>query len=132
LKISVSDFLTLFSARTGEKFFFHVPPAPILLAGGVIALALSSVLSIFWPASTPDGILTEGLESDMGTFAFVWIYCLLFWFIQDGLKVLVYKWMYATNFNNISLSGVVVLPDSAMKLIEDLEKALAVNEAADH
>jgi H+-transporting ATPase len=132
LKISVSDFLTLFSARTGEKFFFQVPPAPILLAGGVIALTLSSLLAILWPQSKPDGIVTEGLESDMGTFAFVWIYCLIFWFIQDFLKVMVYKWMYATNFNNISRSGVVVLPDSAKKLIDDLEKALAMNDATGH
>ena len=34
LKISISDFFTLFSARTGERFFYSSPPAPVLLAAG--------------------------------------------------------------------------------------------------
>ncbi|GKY97574.1 hypothetical protein MPSEU_000715900 [Mayamaea pseudoterrestris] len=123
LKVSVSDFLTLFSARTNDKFFFQIKPALILLIGGVIALTLSSLLSIFWPQSTPDGILTEGLRSDMGLFGFVWIFCIFFWFIQDVLKVLTYKYMYRVNFNNISKSGVVELPESAQKLIADFEAA---------
>merc|ERR1712190_264942 len=33
LKVSVSDFLTLFSARAGGDWFFMVKPAPILLCG---------------------------------------------------------------------------------------------------
>ena len=35
LKVSISDFLTLFSARTGERFFFSSPPAPVLLVAGL-------------------------------------------------------------------------------------------------
>lgn len=124
LKVSVSDFLTLFSARTGDKFFFQVKPAPILMMGGCMALGLSSILAIFWPLTYPDGIPTEGLRNDMGVFAFVWIFCLIFWFIQDILKVLAYKFLYKVNFNNISRTGVVVLPESAKKLIEDFDSAL--------
>jgi H+-transporting ATPase len=131
LKVSVSDFLTLFSSRTGDNWFWSVPPAPILFAGGFIALTISSLLSIFWPESEPDGIETDGLRSDMGVFAFTWLFCLVFWFIQDAGKVLVYKWMYKFNFNGISTSGVVVLPQSAINLAEDLEKAL-VNQTAHH
>ena len=101
LKVSVSDFLTLFSARTGPLFFWQIRPATILLCGGVIALTISSFLSIFWPLSKPDGILTEGLRSNMPVFAFVWLYCIFFWFLQDFAKVWTYKWMYKTNFNNI-------------------------------
>lgn len=107
LKVSVSDFLTLFSARTGEKFFWQIKPAPILLLGGTIALTISSLLSIFWPQSTPDGILTEGLRNDMGLFVFVWLFCLVFWLIQDASKVAVYKYMFKTNFNGINDTGVV-------------------------
>ncbi|EEC48516.1 P3A, P type ATPase, partial [Phaeodactylum tricornutum CCAP 1055/1] len=87
LKVSVSDFLTLFSARTGQLFFWQVKPAPILMAGGLVALSISSLLSIFWPDSEPDGILSQGLQGQIGLFAFVWIYCVIFWFIQDFLKV---------------------------------------------
>jgi H+-transporting ATPase len=91
LKVSVSDFLTLFSARTGRFFFWHVYPAPLLFAGGVLALTISSLLAIFWPKTSPDGIPTEGLRDNMGLFGFVWAFCIFFWFIQDAAKVLVYK-----------------------------------------
>lgn len=91
LKVSVSDFLTLFSARTAEFFFWKVAPAPILLGGGFFALTISSVLAVFWPKSTPDGIETLGLSSNIGLFFFVWIFCLIFWLIQDVAKVLSYK-----------------------------------------
>lgn len=91
LKVSVSDFLTLFSARTGRSYFWQVKPGPVLLAGGLFALTVSSILSIVWPESTLDGIEVEGLKQDIGLFFFVWIFCLIFWFIQDLLKVLAYR-----------------------------------------
>ena len=107
LKVSVSDFLTLFSARTGPLFFWQIRPATILLCGGIIALTVSSLLSIFWPKSMPDGILTEGLQSNMPVFAFVWFYCIFFWFLQDFAKVAAYRYMYKTNFNNIKAIPIV-------------------------
>merc|ERR1711967_2254 len=61
LKVSVSDFLTLFSARAGGDWFFMVKPAPILLCGAMIALSCSTMFAMFWPKSYPDGIQTEGL-----------------------------------------------------------------------
>jgi H+-transporting ATPase len=124
LKVSVSDFLTLFSARTGVKYFFQVPPAPVLFCGATFALTLSSLLSIFWPSSTPDGIPTEGLRNDMGLFGFVWIYCIIFFFIQDVCKVQCYRIMFKTNFNGISTTGVVVFPESTKKLVNELREAL--------
>jgi H+-transporting ATPase len=148
LKVSVSDFLTLFSARTGRLYFWQVRPAPILLCGGVFALTVSSLLSIFWPKTKPDGIETEGLKTEMGLFVFVWLFCLLFWLIQDLCKVWAYKvsatvcftterqqvkvlilffcsqLMYRYNFYNISGTGVVILPESAKLLIKEMEEAL--------
>jgi H+-transporting ATPase len=134
LKVSVSDFLTLFSARTSEYFFWHVAPAPILFCGAMIALTASSLVSIFWPKSTPDSISTEGLRSDMSLFVFVWLFCLIFWFIQDLAKVLAYKYMHATNFCQINQTGVVQLPESAKRLSEELDKALLeeTNKQAGH
>jgi H+-transporting ATPase len=124
LNVSVSTFLTLFSARTSDKFFFQIRPAGILFVGGVFSLTLSSILAVFWPETELDGILTEGLQSDIGIFGFIWIFCLVVWLIQDLLKVMTYRWMYAVNFNNIRKSGVVELPDSAKKLLADLEDAM--------
>merc|ERR1712232_89135 len=52
LKVSVSDFLTLFSARAGGDWFFMVKPAPILLCGAMIALSCSTCFAMFWPNLT--------------------------------------------------------------------------------
>lgn len=124
LKVSVSDFLTLFSARTSQYFFWHVAPAPLLFAGGMIALTTSSLVAIFWPESYPDDIYTNGLRSNMGLFVFVWLYCIIWWFIQDLAKVLAYKYMFATNFCNINATGVVIMPESAKKLAEEIDQAI--------
>ena len=128
LKVSVSDFLTLFSARTGQKFFWQVPPAVILMLGGCGALSLSSILALFWPKSSPDDIMVEGLHKDAGLFAFVWIFCLIFWFVQDVAKVAACRWMHSTNFNGIATTGVLVLPESAQKLAADFKAALQAEE----
>jgi H+-transporting ATPase len=124
LKISVSDFLTLFSARTGENFFWQVYPAKVLFFGGCLALGLSSILALFWPASSIEGILVEGLRSELGVFGFVWLYSFVFFLLQDLLKVGAYKWMYRVNFMGVDNTGVVVLPESAKKLIADLDSAM--------
>jgi H+-transporting ATPase len=124
LKVSVSDFLTLFSARTGSKYFWEVAPALPLLAGGVFALTLSSLLAILWPEGELEDIPVEGMKSDMALFGFIWFFSAVFFLVQDFLKVQAYKWMHRTNFNGISTTGVVVLPESANKLIEDLQAAL--------
>jgi H+-transporting ATPase len=132
LKVSVSDFLTLFSARTGRMFFWQVPPSRILFGGGCFALTVSSIISLVLPYTFLDDIETEGLSSDPGIFGFVWIFSLFFWAIQDLSKVLLFKWMLKTNFNGISKTGVVVLPESALKLIEELDKALADGNDVDN
>jgi len=60
LKVSVSDFLTLFSARS-EGWFWETKPALILLGAASIALGLSTALAIGWPSGLLDGIAVEGL-----------------------------------------------------------------------
>jgi H+-transporting ATPase len=123
LKVSVSDILTLFSARTGEYFFWQIKPAPILTAGAVFALIVSSLLSIFWPTSEPDDIPTEGLQGEIGVFVFVWIYCFFFWLIQDLCKVLTYRYMFKTNALGIKSTGKVEIPDSTKQLIAEMNEA---------
>lgn len=46
--------------------------------------------------------MTEGLQSNMAVFVFVWLYCLVFWVIQDLAKVSAYGLMYHFNFNGIN------------------------------
>lgn len=84
LKVAVSDFLTLFSARAGEDWFWVSRPAPILLAAAGIALSLSTLVACVWPMSRPDGIPTIGLERKEPYIlpVFIWGYCLIWWVLQ--------------------------------------------------
>jgi H+-transporting ATPase len=125
LGVSIADFLTLFSARTGPLLFFQIKPAAMLLGGGTFALTLSSMLSLFWPKSTQENTSIEGLRNNLAMFLFVWIYSLIWFLIQDVLKHVVFKWMYASNFNGIRTTGVVVLPESARHLVKELDDAMA-------
>ena len=88
LKVSVSDFLTLFSARTGDKFWFQSPPSPILLCAASVALSTSTILACLWPTSKPDGIYTIGLTSRTPHLLplYIWIYCIIWWFIQVNIS----------------------------------------------
>jgi H+-transporting ATPase len=95
LKVAVSDFLTLFSARASDDWFWTTEPAPILLYAGCFALASSTLLACFWPESYPDEIYTLGLEQRGFSLLpiFIWLYCIAFWFIQDAAKVYTYKFV---------------------------------------
>jgi H+-transporting ATPase len=93
LKVAVSDFLTLFSARAGEDWFWASRPAPILMAAAGLALSVSTLLACIWPSSRPDGIPTIGLEREEPHIlpVFIWLYCIVWWIIQDAAKVYTFK-----------------------------------------
>jgi len=99
LKVSVSDFLTLFSARAHEGFFWETRPSVILMCAGTVALALSTALSIGWPKGTLDDIAVEGLgrHPSQVLFLWVWFYCLVVWVVQDACKVACYRVLYHYN-----------------------------------
>jgi H+-transporting ATPase len=84
LKVSVSDFLTLFSSRGGADWFWSSRPANILLFAAGAALSCSTILAASWPQSHPDGILALGLgrEKPYALTVYIWIYCIVWWFIQ--------------------------------------------------
>jgi H+-transporting ATPase len=90
LKVSLSDFLTLFSCRTQEGFFWTVTPGKPLVMAVFISLTISTFLASFWPQGSLDGLPVMGLAlGDYTTMPlWVWIYCIIWWFIQDVLKVL--------------------------------------------
>jgi H+-transporting ATPase len=98
LKISLSDFLTLFSARS-RSWFFVGPPGKLLMLAFVFAVGVSTVLSLVWPFG-------EGMEGMPWEAAvFVWIYCLIWFVIQDAFKVLCITILKKYNFlgyNNIN------------------------------
>merc|ERR1711871_959224 len=107
LKVSVSDFLTLFSARASDDWFWTTSPAPILLAAGGFALTTSTILACVWPESTPDEIYTLGLTVRGFSFMpmFIWMYCIFWWFIQDAAKV--YTFYIVNKYNIFSEENVL-------------------------
>ena len=119
LKVSISDFLTLFSARTGPLFFWKVRPAPILLAGGGAALLISSLLALYWPGTELDGIPVERLVDNPALFGLVWLFSLVFWLVQDVLKVLCFKYMTAVNFCGINTAVHPPIPDEELAPTRD-------------
>ena len=114
LKVSLSDYLTLFSARTRSWFGSIVPSWP-LMGAALAALAASSALAAKWPHQLNGNHLQnrflrlQGFEEQQPVFreiqatsgermqgipakivGFVWIYCLLWFVVMDAVKVLLY------------------------------------------
>jgi len=103
LKVAVSDILTLFSARTAHQFFFQRKPHPILFCCALIALSLSTTLSLAWPEGTLDHVHVCGLGYHHQKMAlWVWIYCIIVFFIQDALKVGIWKIVIKNNWFNVN------------------------------
>ena len=109
LKVAVSDFLTLFSARAGEHWFWESRPAPILLTAAALALTTSTILACAWPHSRPDGIPTLGLERKAPYLLpfYIWIYCILWWFVQDIAKVYTFRILKRYNIFGYNNTGMV-------------------------
>jgi hypothetical protein len=86
LKISLSDFLTVFAART-QGWFWSRRPGYALLSAFFVATFTSSILAQTWP-------IDEGSEKDImeslefSHVVFVWIYCLVWFIFQDACKML--------------------------------------------
>ena len=118
LKVSISDFLTLFSSRTVSWFWTSRPALPLLCAA-TVALLTSTLLGTFWPSSdiTPEGqsgfnimehlpvvglgrkaISSEWVDGQYRDTKlwpiWIWIFCIVFWLVQDAAKVLAWKFLY--------------------------------------
>ena len=128
LKVSVSDFLTLFSARAGGEWFWKVRPARILFAGAMVALTSSTLISMFWPESNPDDIPTEGLVTSPPYLLvlYVWIWSLLWWFVEDAAKVLCRYYVHTYNIFDINNTGVMVMTEGALAAKRHIEEAKEV------
>jgi H+-transporting ATPase len=89
LQVSLTAFLTLFSCRTQGGPFWAVAPGLPLAVAVTVSLIISTFLAAFWPEGTLDGLPVKGLS--IGQYKlmplWVWIYCILWWFVQDALKV---------------------------------------------
>jgi hypothetical protein len=91
LKISLSDFLTLFSART-RTWFWERRPGYLLGVAALIAMGSSTLLSLFWDSIFSSGdVYMAGLHSSKYACVAIWVYCVLWFLLQDIAKVLTYS-----------------------------------------
>jgi len=120
LKVSISDFLTLFSARTGDNFFWTTAPAPILMGAGFIALTISTILACAWPSGDSDGVYAMGLgrRKPYTLALYIWLYCIVWWFIQDACKVFAFYILKKYNILGYNDTGKLVLPESTLMYIK--------------
>jgi len=92
LKIAASDFLTLVSARTQNRFFWTLPPHPILVIAAGVALAISTAIALFFPKYVFDGVEIKGLVyGQYLSVLWLWLYVLGIFLIQDAIKVGCFK-----------------------------------------
>lgn len=133
LKVSISDFLTLFSSRTISWFWTSKPALPLLCAASV-ALLTSTILGTFWPTAdiSPEGqsgfsILEHLPVVGLGRSAiskewvdgeyrdtklwpvWIWSFCLVFWLVQDAAKVLAWKLLYKYDIFQIKTGTMVAM-----------------------
>ncbi len=82
LKLAIAGHLTLFVARTRRFFLTRPFPAPILLTAIIGTQIVAAVIAGMGWLVTPIPWAYIGL---------IWAYCLVWVFIEDGLKLLVYR-----------------------------------------
>lgn len=82
LKLAVAGHLTLFVARTRHRFFTPPFPAPLLLFTIIGTQIVAALIAGFGWFVTPISWESVGL---------IWAYCLFWVFIEDSLKLWVYR-----------------------------------------
>ncbi|KAJ1458519.1 hypothetical protein M885DRAFT_436352 [Pelagophyceae sp. CCMP2097] len=109
LKISVSDFLTVFSARTRGPFWSRAP-GTFLFFAAFVATLLSTIITLCWNPGY------GGMEPVGATVvAFVWAYDVFFFLVQDFTKVyfiLLINWYTGENEDEHKLDSDEEPPES--------------------
>jgi len=110
LKISLSDYLSLFNSRC-KSWCFSRAPAPIVVGGAVFATTCATLFARFWP-----------FESDMKGvpwpyIGFTWAYVFCWGIIQDICKVAAYTALLYTGV----IKELGLIPEEEVK--GELEKA---------
>ena len=102
LKLAVAGHLTLFVARTRRPFFCKPYPAPSLLWSAVFTKLLATLFVVY-----PFGLITPITWSNVG---FVWAYCIVWIFIEDLAKLMVYRHMDMSTSRHRKFLGVLKQP----------------------
>ena len=84
LKLSVAGHLTIFVTRTRGPFWSRPAPAPVLLAAVLVTQAIATLIAVYGVLMTPLG---------WGWAAVVWAYALLWFPVDDRVKIATYRWL---------------------------------------
>ncbi len=82
LKLAVAGHLTIFVTRTRGPFFSVMPGKWLLVTAIVTKLAATIVAIYGFGIVTPIPAWMAGI---------VWLYCIAWFFVEDGMKILIYK-----------------------------------------
>jgi H+-transporting ATPase len=84
LKISLSDYFSVFNSRT-KGWFWSRAPSVILVGAFIIATGASTLLAVYWPFG--NGMV--GISWQLS--GYCWLYVIIWAIIQDAGKVLTYS-----------------------------------------
>jgi H+-transporting ATPase len=95
LKVSISDFLTIYAART-SWFFWSRKPSKVLNAACIVATLAATFMSAYWYLNFNTGESSSGSVPNMKPISwrlvgFIWGLNIIFFIIQDVVKVLALK-----------------------------------------
>lgn len=122
LKISLSDFLTVFSARARGPFYER-KPGQFLAAAAAFATLCSTFLATHWPFGH-----MQSISYQMA--AFVWVYCVGWWFIQDAAKVALYSYLFAHDVSGLRTQQ-ELCEERRKKVLTTEEKLAKLQEEVD-
>ena len=102
LKLAVAGHLTLFVARTHRPFWSRPFPSPLLLWSAIVTKVLATLFVVF-----PFGLITPIGWGDVGL---IWVYCIVWIFIEDLAKLAVYNRFRRSSPRHRSFLDMLALP----------------------
>ncbi len=97
LKLAVAGHLTLFVVRTRRPFWSRPFPSQPLLWSAIVTKIVATLFVIY-----PFGLIKAIGWSDVGV---IWIYCIVWMFIEDWVKLAVYNRFHRTSARHQSFLG---------------------------
>jgi len=126
LKVSLSDYLSLFNART-RSWLWSRKPSGIVVGAGLFATVVATALSIYWPF----GSQMEGIPPLLALY--IWGYTLIAALFQDMAKVFTYwvlaKLHYIDPVDEVDADAIVATLKAATGGTEDDNEAKSVGKA---
>jgi H+-transporting ATPase len=104
LKISLSDYFSVFNSRT-KGWLWTRAPSVVLVGAFVVATAASTWLSVYWPF----GNGMKGIEWSLA--GYCWLYVMFWAILQDAAKVLTYAALQSAGW----VESVDVIDEEALK-----------------